>query len=301
MSRVEFTAYYDGEALREGRMDVRDLAPALLAFGDLLEEANRVLNQDRAKIAVNVRAFTDGSFGVDLEVVQGFAQHIVNILNSGEVTAAINLMEILGLGGAVFVGLTTLIKRSKGRHPTSLRRIERGNVVFEFEGIDAIEVPVQVAELYKDLKVRSALEKTVAPIKKEGIESFEISMGNTRSVIAAKSEVDYFATPNTDVTALMDQEEERFFSIVSLSFKERNKWRLNDGTSVVSVLVSDKDFLGRVDRNEVSFAKGDLLKIRIRITQHSTAEGLKTTYEAVRVLEHKKAGPPQLELPITGG
>lgn len=39
MSREHFHLVYDGPALAENRMDVRTLAPALLAMGDLVERA----------------------------------------------------------------------------------------------------------------------------------------------------------------------------------------------------------------------------------------------------------------------
>jgi hypothetical protein len=62
---------YDGEALRAGSMDVRELAPALLAIGDLLQQANRVLNDDKASLAVKVRSdFTRGSFELSFEMIQ---------------------------------------------------------------------------------------------------------------------------------------------------------------------------------------------------------------------------------------
>jgi hypothetical protein len=44
MSRAHFKVSYNGVALQEGRLDVRDLAPALLAVGSLFDAANRALN-----------------------------------------------------------------------------------------------------------------------------------------------------------------------------------------------------------------------------------------------------------------
>jgi hypothetical protein len=68
MSRASFTIAYDGPALRDGAMDVRDLAPALLAVGQLFDAANTVLNQNEARVNVNVTATGDGSFEIFFEV-----------------------------------------------------------------------------------------------------------------------------------------------------------------------------------------------------------------------------------------
>ena len=44
MAEIEFHIAYDGPALVDGRMDVRDLAPALIALGELFQEANGMIN-----------------------------------------------------------------------------------------------------------------------------------------------------------------------------------------------------------------------------------------------------------------
>jgi len=55
MSMASFSVAFCGSALDKGTMDVRELAPSLLAFGALLEESNRVLNGNAAAVSVKVK------------------------------------------------------------------------------------------------------------------------------------------------------------------------------------------------------------------------------------------------------
>jgi hypothetical protein len=89
----------------------------------------------------------------------------------------------------------------------------------------------------------------------------------------------------------------KVFSIVSLSFKAGNKWRLSDGHgSAKSVTVHDAEFLEKIDSNDVRFGKGDLLIFNVREVDRRTPKGLKSEYEILRVIEHRPAGENQQEM-----
>ena len=89
MSKKTLYIAYDGPALAAHEMDVKELAPALLAFSTLFEEANSMFNGDRTKIAINVKgSFKSGSFGIDLSVVQDVFQNVLNFGSKQEVQSA---------------------------------------------------------------------------------------------------------------------------------------------------------------------------------------------------------------------
>ena len=82
---------------------------------------------------------------------------------------------------------------------------------------------------------------------------------------------------------------ETYISIINLSFKEGNKWFVNDGNESFYIIVEDKNFLKRIDDSMVKFSKGDLLKIQIRKVQfyNFDKKSLRSEYFVEKVLEHK--------------
>ncbi len=117
-----------------------------------------------------------------------------------------------------------------------------------------------------------------------------------------REEVSYFAKPELDEPSdrLDEYEHPQHFSIASLSFKEGNKWRLSDGENVYNVQIKDEKFLERVNSNLETFAKDDILKVRLKTTRQLGPDGkLKTEHVIPEVLEHRSATRiSQLPLPI---
>ena len=79
VSQAQFTIAYDGPALRDGVMDVRDLAPALLAVGKLFDAANLTINGNAATVSVRVRATVPGSFEILIDLAQTITQHLTDL------------------------------------------------------------------------------------------------------------------------------------------------------------------------------------------------------------------------------
>lgn len=88
MSYAKFQIIYDGPALTDSLMDVRDLAPALLALGDAIEEANFALNRKKSSISLKVNAsFQSGCFGIEFDVIQGTLDQALSLFTDNGITS----------------------------------------------------------------------------------------------------------------------------------------------------------------------------------------------------------------------
>ena len=275
-------------------MDVRDLAPALLAVGQLCDAANTVLNRDQATVKVSVKATGQGSFEISFDVVQNIASQITSFFAGEHIVGALNLRDIV-FGGAG--GLIWLIAKFRGRKPDRIERLSDSHVKITI-GSESFDVPLALVRLYQDLAVRTAAQKVVAdPLRREGIDTFEVRENKQRVLVVEKTEAVYFEKPELPPETLVETTRRAAFSIISLAFKDDNKWRLYDGNAQISALIEDEAFLARVDANLIAFAKGDILICDVRITQQQTGEGLSTEYVVEKVIEHRPA-LRQLPLPF---
>jgi hypothetical protein len=134
-------------------------------------------------------------------------------------------------------------------------------------------------------------------LDRPGVDSLEIAEGPTTvETIRKEDRHSYYlvdlipeqAAQTTSHTGTRIAELE----IVSPVFKPNNKWRLTDGHATYNVVMADEDFLRKVERHQVTFGSGDILKVLLQQTTTKTPTGLKTTYTVLEVLEN--VTPPKL-------
>ncbi len=140
---------------------------------------------------------------------------------------------------------------------------------------------------------RAKIQQLTSPLLREGVEDVAIKLDENKTNFCQiiKEEVNYFKCLVSREIKL-DEEPVIFktsINIINLSFKEDNKWYVNDGQSSFYVLVEDDEFLSDINAGK-EFAKGDILKVRIRREQfyNQDEKKLKTEHFIEEVLEHVK-------------
>jgi len=294
-----FHLAFEGEAIESGTIEVNDLAPALLALGDLVGEAASEAGCGCSKVSLRVRAGLErGSFRVALEVAQAWYGRAIDLLIGPDATALTNLLELLGIAGAI--GLFQLIKTSRGKKPESALEIENTSKVrVTFEGEPPIEVERAVMRLFRSPTARNAAARLVKPLRGKGIDGLKFYHRGTETVAISEADADSFNAPDSQEAETVS-ETEAILRVEAVSFKEGNKWRLSDGSSTQYFGILDADFLRRMDRGEVRFGKGDCLRVRLRTRQWIEAGDLRISREIVRVDQHLPH-PNQIGLPFDQG
>jgi len=206
---------------------------------------------------------------------------------SDTITAAVNIAAVFGMLFGAKKGLIWLIKKLNGKSPEKIETIDNEIVRITYQS-QTIDIPIKLLDLYKNRQVRAAVEGIVKPLKQEGFSKFVVKKEQDaqNACEIKKEEVDVFNVPDAVDETLLIVENDIVFSLVSISFKEDNKWRLNNGNSIVNVSIKDEIFLNNIKNNTIAFASGDNLICKVKVIQKSTQDGLKTEYEVLKVIKH---------------
>lgn len=301
MSESHFTLIFDGEAVQNGEIDVRDLAPPLLAIGDMIQHANRLINGEKASVSVKVKATQKGSFEVDLNLIQSLADMAKTFFdyaeaNTNSIAAANDLVDLIfkvtgvGVGGG---GLLALIKWLKGRKPDQI--IPNGGEVHVHVGDNVFITDERTIRLAEDKAIREQAKKAVSTLGANGINKLSVRRDQAELLELTQEDVQSFAIPETEDEELSDETRRMTLQIISLSFKEDNKWRVTDGGDQFSASIADDRFLQRVSSDEIAFSKHDYLVCEVREQQFMTEAGLKKERTILKVIEHKPS-PKQIRL-----
>lgn len=298
MDKSEFSIAYDGPALSEYTMDVKDLGPALLAIGHLCSEASRFINgDDVSDIQVRVKTTAPGSFDVILEFVQNLVP-VAPIAGIKAIQDAKAILDLLGFGQNK--GLLHLLQFLRGERPKDRREGvvdgDQNTTIITNGDNNQIEVHTHVWDLAVEPKIRKALRDTLDPLLKEGIDELEARNRERITIRVSKEEVEkgyYDLIPHEIVTPPTVKEE--WLELRRPIFVENSNWQFFHGNKTIPVAILDSEFKEKVFvRKTQRFGVGDQLRVRLRTTELLKPDGnLKREYEILEVLEIKTAAEQQ--------
>ena len=289
MAKTSFSIAYDGPALSDGTMDVRDLAPALLATSELFTSISKVLYGKEAKVRVSISATGYGSFEVFLDFVMSNWDTIADLFTGKSAQAIERIIKAIG-------GLFVLYKMLKGRKPSQVETLKNDKVAITV-GDNRLEIEGDVYRICSSPDIQVAIQKLVHdPLSRDGITEFKSKFKDSTFTVSS-DEAEYFSLPPSAEDEITEDLTRKAYKIASVSFRSENKWRLSDGSSTIYAAITDEDFLEKIEKNLVSFSKGDTLVCDVRTTQTVDGRGgLRTTYVIERVVKHIRP-PNQLQIP----
>lgn len=292
---------YHGDAVADKTIDVRDLAPGLIALGEVFQRANQLSNGATASVSLRVRANSPGSFEVDLLMQLVFT---TTTLFSGPLfTSAANLKELVTGDGGV-IGVFGLLKRLKGKKPTIVDTNQNAVTLdIHEEGRDVrLVVPLKVWEIAQDRQTQRLMQVIIRPLlspRMDKIEFREREQNKQLEVLERNDVATMLAIESGNESTNIIPIPRQSLTVVGAVFEPGLKWRLSDGNQRNAYTILDEEFVAKTQDGRERFGAGDTLVCSIRLVQTVSDDGhIATDYQVVRVLEHRMLGV-QISFPNT--
>jgi hypothetical protein len=310
-SHVRTTIRYDGPALERHDMDVRDLAPALLALADIVQFANKKFNGDAADMRVLVNADAEQQcFMLDLSLVQSLLEQAKGLLGMEYVKTAKEIAEWIGIIGGGSCGLFQFLRfvRRRGEGGTKYEvRQETGATTVTVIGDGAtIILPVQAYQLAQEKYVVERAKDVLRPLEKPGIDSLAF-LEDERAVFEVNEQeaTEIIATPAGELDPLPSESVSDIrgsVRIKSAQYEGSAKWSLLWNGRAIDAEMADKaaEWVALFQANKVSAPPNSTLEVSMTETVRLDDKGMaigKPVY-VVREVHDVKPPPEQMGMLI---
>lgn len=291
---------YTGESLDDGSMPVRELAPALLSFAELVERSYKVIGgEQKIKVLLNQDSLKRGSFDITFILNLDVLEQIRLFVSSAKESGLDDLLTVLGwidstAGVATLVsgGVFGLIKCIRGR---GIKKVtDNGNKTADLLLSDDTKLTVHIDTLkvFFDAECRKSIERIIRPVMEENADGFQLrNPGDITDKhpivnISQREAILYKTPPPSEPDESINnvtEKQKMIAHIISVNFNN-GKWRLSDGTNAFWATIVDDEFLQKVENGDIAFAKGDNLQIEYYLEQTVKSGKLSTTYIITKVL-----------------
>lgn len=286
--KAEVDICYEGQT---HQIDLDTLVLTLLHFSEITKAiAKEIVPNEQIQIKIN--ATEKGSFNIKLEIVK----ELFGFFKNDNIIA---LQMLLG----TLVGIFQLKEYLKGKKPDKVVKHNENITVFKDDS--KLIITDKVFKVYsKNVDANKNMEEWFDKLSEiPEVEGLSIDAKEAGVFRVKQSNFHDLAQENE---LLEDEEEveivETELSIVKIVFTRKRKWEFIFQGNKISALVTDEQFWDMVD-SQVSFAKGDILIVKLEITKiydHDLKCHINKRYKVIKVFEHQtmQQKQQQLQLPM---
>lgn len=271
---------YSGDGIINGEIDLESFATSILNFGKALSVIRSHLCIENIDIKIIVTK--EGSFEVDLALIQSGWESFKSLFSSPETNAIATVITIFG-------GVISLYSHLKGEKSKKIEQ-KGDNIFITNINNDTLVFNQTIVNIYEDTKFREGIESFVkSPLDTESIDKITIKHNDELLEIDKSEKEFYKKNLLTKDEYTQTRVYTQTFTIVTLAFEKNNKWKLADARGVISASIKDEVFLNRIESGEIQFAKGDRLICEVELVEDFNEEKIKSTYTILEIKEHIKS------------
>lgn len=292
--------------IAEDGVDVFEITPILMHFGELIRSANNILGYEQ-KIDVKIKPFREGSWITDFIIIHSQVDHLLNYLRSTNGQDLVNLMAILGISAKDgVVGLTKIIRFTNGYVSNFVRNKDSDKVTYTSPTGEKLEISMAEHRLVQSPIIQNNYYNcTVAPFEKfpatTGV-SFKTNETNSEEQVITKSDREFIE--RYAKTELLEDVEANVSTLSGVFLKPKRgsysgeekaySFVMGDSNILWPVTIDDEDFLKKLRSGELRLYSEDVLKVDIEISQkRDTTNKVLTTYSVKKVTEYIKYEKPK--------
>lgn len=284
MERSEVIYRISADASVDG-ISAYEVAKAMCAFADLVNEAIREAEGDRGRLEVNVRPFKQGSFVT--EFILTYAADAFTLFSSPEAAALSNTISILGFGKRTKDSLASVVRKVKGRID---KFVENPDGTFSYgTGENETVVDEKTHRIIQSPKVAKAFNATtVGPLFHFGDNNVTITIaqGDSDALGQTFNKEDIPALETYEKTAVEGPPEDETEEVISQmnnvvlfplsgpydGSDRRYSFKMDEST-IKNVQMLDEDFRAKLESGEIRLMGKDRIIANMEKTQSIKANG----------------------------
>ncbi|MDH7478693.1 MAG: hypothetical protein QHH02_01640 [Syntrophomonadaceae bacterium] len=299
--RIELIYKLDNINADDG-VDVFEIAPILMHFGELIRSANGILGYEQ-KIDVRVKPFTAGSW-----ITEFILQGTTNLLNYFKTVDGQNLLTILAfLGFNVkdgIVGVAKIIRFTRG-YVTKFTKIGESVTYINDKGEKLTVTLPEHALVQSPLIQINYYHSVITPLEK-----FPSATGITIKVNKEEYPEQRFTSDDKPAfqqyakTELFEEVEENVSLMTGVYLKPKRgsysgddktySFIMGENNILWPVAIEDEDFLSKLQNDDIRLYYEDILKVNLEVLQKKDSlNKIRTRYVITKVIEYIKYEKPK--------